>query len=88
MKNRRGYFCSIHAPEIERSYTIDEDEGNCFRTEMDSYKPIQPVNYDHGVCTFPITTACGGLNSHILQVHYILAMRSFFSSRLLCNWVM
>ena len=35
---------------------------------MDSYSPIQPVNYDHGVCTFPITSACSGLNAHVLQV--------------------
>lgn len=67
--NYKWYFFiySIHTPEIERSYTIDESDSIYFQTEMESYKPIQPVIHDHGVCTFPITPACSRLNSHLLQ---------------------
>ncbi|XKL64543.1 hypothetical protein PGB90_004629 [Kerria lacca] len=67
-RNQCAPVDSIHSPEIERSYTIDETQSNCYQTEMDSYKPIQPLNHDHGVCIFPITSACRGLNAHILQI--------------------
>lgn len=72
-----GHYCvipfrSIHSPEIERTYNIDDNDNHYYETEMDSYQPIQPVNHDHGVCTFPVTRVCSGLNSHILQVRHIL----------------
>lgn len=71
-----GHYCvipfrSIHSPEIERTYNIDDNDNHYYETEMDSYQPIQPVNHDHGVCTFPVTRVCSGLNSHILQVRHL-----------------
>lgn len=51
---------------IERPYMTEETEDT--DSEMDLYKPVQPLSNDHGVSFFPISAPGSGLNHHVLQV--------------------
>ena len=84
---------SIHATAIEQTYMAEECDENDYHFDLDSYKPVQPITFDHGVALFPVAAPHSGMDLHLLQVNvrftiYLLYLRHFlsffFSSFCLC----
>ncbi|XP_076389293.1 1-phosphatidylinositol 4,5-bisphosphate phosphodiesterase epsilon-1 isoform X2 [Megachile rotundata] len=59
---------SIHTTAIEQTYMAEECDENDYHLDLDSYKPVQPISFDHGVALFPVAAPHSGMDLHLLQV--------------------
>ncbi|KOC71351.1 1-phosphatidylinositol 4,5-bisphosphate phosphodiesterase epsilon-1 [Habropoda laboriosa] len=59
---------SIHTTAIEQTYMAEECDENDYHLDLDSYKPVQPISYDHEVALFPVAAPHSGMDLHLLQV--------------------
>ena len=62
----------------------EECDENDYHFDLDSYKPVQPITFDHGVALFPVAAPHSGMDLHLLQVNvrftiYLLYLRHFLS---------
>lgn len=46
----------------------EECDENDYHLDLDSYKPVQPIKYDHAVTLFPVAAPHTGMDLHLLQV--------------------
>ncbi|CAD1469606.1 unnamed protein product, partial [Heterotrigona itama] len=58
---------SIHTTAIEQTYMAEECDENDYHFDLDSYKPVQPITFDHGVALFPVAAPHSGMDLHLLQ---------------------
>lgn len=59
---------SVHTTAIEQTYMAEECDENDYHLDLDSYKPVQPIKYDHAVTLFPVAAPHTGMDLHLLQV--------------------
>ncbi|XP_011137962.1 1-phosphatidylinositol 4,5-bisphosphate phosphodiesterase epsilon-1 [Harpegnathos saltator] len=59
---------SVHTTAIEQTYMAEECDENDYHFDLDSYKPVRPIKYDHAVTLFPVAAPHTGMDLHLLQM--------------------
>lgn len=49
----------------------EECDENDYHFDLDSYKPVQPITFDHGIALFPVAAPHSGMDLHLLQVNFV-----------------
>ena len=66
---------SAHSTALEQPYMTEECDKNDYHLDLDAYKPVEPLKYDHGVSLFPVAAPHTGMDLHLLQVLKLKLMK-------------